>query len=531
LFEKNEIVDIYIRLTPEVIILLETESKHNLTIFYWLLSLFKISGIKISHDNIYFSECQEKAKDCKYETIAQELPSCELQLCELQILKSIISRNNEEIKFLELERVNISNYFLSYIRTFVKIEFLVFYKCKIPAYSKFLGQLYFLFPNLKSLKINYALLTTAFFKSLLNLKIESLDLSWSTFNDTKSKDLESSDGINTLCELKLDNAPLGFKVINLLLKSNSLKSLSLRNVNFLSLNRTKDFLLFQREFYFLDLSGCFFNQYLIHFYSSSFKVTSLVLQRLYPENLQNILEMNSLQISTKTLDLSKCSFNSNAIECLRKFKILETLKLCNLPQSEIMCLDKEYDFKNSLTSIDISDSKFLQKDLVFLHRFESLKELILARCNLKEGFSRIIATSKWYSSLEKLDISENQLDIQDLYLLSQIKNLKYLSITLENSIFINSIDKNEQLCFSQLNALVIRNTSISIIIFQFITKQFLLTHLYFNNCTLVDDFLSISINSYLRHLKYIFLTDSRISPANKRKLEGLIIYDITVIIQ
>ncbi|TBU03766.1 hypothetical protein CWI39_0909p0010, partial [Hamiltosporidium magnivora] len=252
--------------------------------------------------------------------IAQELPSCELQLCELQILKSIISRNNEEIKFLELERVNISNYFLSYIRTFVKIEFLVFYKCKIPAYSKFLGQLYFLFPNLKSLKINYALLTTAFFKSLLNLKIESLDLSWSTFNDTKSKDLESFDGINTLCELKLDNAPLGFKVINLLLKSNSLKSLSLRNVNFLSLNRTKDFLLFQREFYFLDLSGCFFNQYLIHLYSSSFKVTSLVLQRLYPENLQNILEMNSLQISTKTLDLSKCSFNSNAIECLRKFK-------------------------------------------------------------------------------------------------------------------------------------------------------------------------------------------------------------------
>ncbi|TBU03767.1 hypothetical protein CWI39_0909p0020 [Hamiltosporidium magnivora] len=196
-----------------------------------------------------------------------------------------------------------------------------------------------------------------------------------------------------------------------------------------------------------------------------------------------------------------------------------------------MCLDKEYDFKNSLTSIDISDSKFFQKDLVFLHRFESLKELILARCNLKEGFSRIIATSKWYSSLEKLDISENQLDIQDLYLLSQIKNLKYLSITLENSIFINSIDKNEQLCFSQLNALVIRNTSISIQIFQFIAKQFLLTHLYFNNCTLVDDFLPISINSYLRHLKYIFLTNSRISPANKRKLEGLIIYDITVIIQ
>ncbi|TBU02657.1 hypothetical protein CWI37_0437p0020 [Hamiltosporidium tvaerminnensis] len=531
LFEKNEIVDIYIRLTPEVIILLETESKHNLTIFYWLMSLFKISGIKISHDNIYYSECQEKAKDCKYENIAQELPSCELQLCELQILESIISRNNEEIKFLELERVNISKSFLSYIRKFVKIEFLVFYNCKIPAYSLFLGQLDFLFPNLKSLKINYALLTTAFFKSLLNLKIESLDLSWSTFNDTKSKDLESSDGINTLCELKLDNSCLGYNVIRFLVKSSRLEFLSLKNINFLYIRSTPNFSLLQKKYRFLDISQCVLNSSFMNFYSSNFKVISLSMQGLNWEDLLEMLTLDSLHVSTKALDLSKCCLNSFIIECLKKFQILESIKLSGSLRVEDVSLDEEYPFREHLISIDISDTKFLAADIVFLNQFEFLKELILARCNLKEGFMSIILINSLYSSLEKLDISGNQFGKEDFYLLSQIKNLEYLSITLENSIFRNSPKENNLMFFTKLNTLILTKSVVTYEIFQFINQQYLLTHLHFKDCTFEIYFSSISITSSLKHLNHIVLINPSISSDNMRKFEDLIIYEITVIVQ
>ncbi|TBU13048.1 hypothetical protein CWI38_0548p0010, partial [Hamiltosporidium tvaerminnensis] len=231
LFEKKIIDEIYIRTTPEVINILETESDDELILFYWLISLFKIIGIKISNDNIYYSESKERDRICKYENSALAFPSPNLKLLYSHILESIIlHNNNNEIKFLELERVNISEGFLNFIKILCKIESLILYTCKLPAYSNFLCHLNFCFPKLKTLKVNTLILTAAFFKSLRNLKIEYLDLSWSTFDGNYTKVLELYDGFYTLCDLKLDNSRLGYKVISFLLKSNALESLSSKNV-------------------------------------------------------------------------------------------------------------------------------------------------------------------------------------------------------------------------------------------------------------------------------------------------------------
>ncbi|TBU07487.1 hypothetical protein CWI39_0311p0010, partial [Hamiltosporidium magnivora] len=117
LFEKKNIDEIYIRTTPEVINILETESDDELRLFYWLISLFKIIGIKISNDNIYYSESKERDRICKYENSALLFPSPNLKLFYSHTLKSIIlHNNNNEIKFLELERVNISEGFLNFIK-------------------------------------------------------------------------------------------------------------------------------------------------------------------------------------------------------------------------------------------------------------------------------------------------------------------------------------------------------------------------------------------------------------------------------
>ncbi|KAK1347381.1 hypothetical protein LUQ84_003145 [Hamiltosporidium tvaerminnensis] len=176
LFDKKNIDEIYIRTTPEVINILKTESDDELRLFYWLISLFKIIGIKISNDNIYNSEFKEKVKACKYENVALKVIDSDFDLCNSHVFESIISQKNNEIKFLELERVNISEDFLNFIKILCKIESLILYTCKLPAYSKFLCHLNFCFPKLKTLKVNTLVLTAAFFKSLRNLKIEYLDL-------------------------------------------------------------------------------------------------------------------------------------------------------------------------------------------------------------------------------------------------------------------------------------------------------------------------------------------------------------------
>ncbi|TBU19942.1 hypothetical protein CWI38_0167p0030 [Hamiltosporidium tvaerminnensis] len=530
-FDARNIDEIIIRTTSEVINILETESNINLKLFFWLISLFKIIGIKISNDNIYYSESKERDRICKYENSALAFPSPNLKLLYSHILESIISHNNNEIKFLELERVNISEGFLNFIKILCKIESLILYTCKLPAYSNFLCHLNFCFPKLKTLKVNTLILTAAFFKSLRNLKIEYLDLSWSTFDGKYSRDLELYDGIYTLCDLKLDNSRLGYNVINFLVKSNALEFLSMKNVDFSRLNRTKYFILLQRNYSSLDISGCFLNKNFMNFYSSNFKATSLSLRDLNSENLQKMLDLNSLHISTKILDLSKSCLDFKAIACLRKFKVLETLKLCSLPYVEFKYLNQEYSFEKNLYVIDLSDSKLIQENMVFLNRFEFLKELRLSRCNLKEGLIRYILPKSLFSSLEKLKISENSLDIYDFYLLSQIRNLKYLSITLENSIFRNSLKENDLMCFTKLNTLILTKTVITYEIFQFINQQYLLTHLHFKDCTFEIDFSSISITSSLKHLNHIVLINSKISADNKRRLEDLIIYNITVIVR
>ncbi|KAK1349082.1 hypothetical protein LUQ84_001763 [Hamiltosporidium tvaerminnensis] len=204
-FDRKEINEIIIRTTPEILMLLNDASGNNIVLLQQLISNFKINGIKISHDNIYYSESEYNNKASMYEYSIQTLPLSNKSDSSL-LITSILNKNYFKIKFLELERVNISETDILFVQQFIELESLMLYKCAIPPRSHFLWRIFSFYQKLVTLKIRGFVLSITFFKKLHSSKIESLDLSYSSFDKNTSKLYEYSNGLNSLRELWLDNS-------------------------------------------------------------------------------------------------------------------------------------------------------------------------------------------------------------------------------------------------------------------------------------------------------------------------------------
>ncbi|TBU01404.1 hypothetical protein CWI36_1350p0010 [Hamiltosporidium magnivora] len=497
-FDRKEINEIIIRTTPEILMLLNDASGNNIVLLQQLISNFKINGIKISHDNIYYSDDSSL------------------------LITSILNKNYFKIKFLELERVNISETDILFVQQFIELESLMLYKCAIPPRSHFLWRIFSFYQKLVTLKIRGFVLSITFFIKLHSSKIESLDLSYSSFDKNTSKLYEYRNGVDSLRKLWLDNSNLGYKVLKFLLISEKLEFLSWKNADL------NDFKLGKTCFFpWKDL-----NKNVSNVNSSCFQLKSLLLHNINLPFLLEILKQSFLHSSMQTLALSKCSVNSAVMESLKEFTHLKTLKLCDLTQGLKFSSDRKYLFEYSLISIDISNSEFIQGDItIFLKQFKCLKKLRISNSKHKKEILELIAVDSNFFSLEELDITENIFSVYELDRLSQMKNLKCLLITLDDSIYKDFVSQMGKMYFENMNKLVFINTDITKEIFQLILEQTSLIDLSFKNSKLTNDFFPISIPVSLEKLKHIYFINSTISTEIKRKLMCLKFYDITVSFQ
>ncbi|TBU13461.1 hypothetical protein CWI38_0425p0020 [Hamiltosporidium tvaerminnensis] len=500
-FDTKTIQKLIIRATFDALILITNEPNIDTKLFSELIHLYIINTVKISHDNIYYSEAYENDKNYISKKLPREEVHSNLNIFSFDVLKDIFLTTKYDTKFLELERIALSFYDLNLFTSFRNLESLSLVNCIWPTNIHFFSKLYFNFPRLRILKLVGFKLNEVFFKNLIKIKIEYLDLIDCYYKCCNDK-LIIWDDDNTLRGLRIDYSKLGNECTNFLIKSKNLEYISLRHIKF-PCNKSGSFLLGRKNFTSLELSGFNILEYISNFFYVDIEVENLSLTDMSSIELKCILKQKTLHTSTKSLDLSGCPLDSVEIDFLKQFEKLEALKLCNLPSLEQSLTGIDFSFTNTLLSIDLSNSKFFQNDLMFLCQFNCLKELKIANCDFKPGFMRFIEFGFSCSSLQKLDISENQLDIHDIYSLSLLKNLNYLSITLDDRIYMQFVARYGNISFSKLSTLVLLSTSTTKIPIKFITAQLSLINLHFINLTINDGILSVEDISCLKYLKNI----------------------------
>ncbi|TBT98658.1 hypothetical protein CWI36_2290p0010, partial [Hamiltosporidium magnivora] len=174
-----------------------------------------------------------------------------------------------------------------------------------------------------------------------------------------------------------------------------------------------------------------------------------------------------------------------------------------------------------LISVDLSNSQYIRNEIIFLLQCGNLRIIKIPRCNLEVGFMKSIFTISQYSSVEHLDISENQLDTNDLYSLSLFTNLKYLVITLDSAIYIDYLTNHDKISHLELNTLILVKSYINQQIFQFIMEQPSVKHILFKYSTMIDNVIPVNLTYCMKYIKSIKFSDSLIFPGNLNILVDL----------
>ncbi|TBU13677.1 hypothetical protein CWI38_0365p0050, partial [Hamiltosporidium tvaerminnensis] len=141
-FHKTIINDIKIRTTPKALILIENQPDFDAELFFWVIFSYKISGLKISHDNMYYSECYEKDKDYIENNLPRESLTPKLFLFSSKVLKAIIIMKKTQIRYLELERVTLTPYDICIMQNLNNLESLILVNCILPSKNQFFAKLW-----------------------------------------------------------------------------------------------------------------------------------------------------------------------------------------------------------------------------------------------------------------------------------------------------------------------------------------------------------------------------------------------------
>ncbi|TBU11875.1 hypothetical protein CWI38_1000p0010 [Hamiltosporidium tvaerminnensis] len=154
--------------------------KKKTEMYLWLLSIYQIDGIRVSYDNIY-SECIDSdfASNflCKTAYSVDTEPVC----LDFMPFNVFIPKEDLNIKYIELERINISSKMLLLIKDCSNLESLILVKCVFPV--NFIASVY-IYENFKNLKIFRYVgfpLYISQFKNLIFKNLVALDLSCSFF--------------------------------------------------------------------------------------------------------------------------------------------------------------------------------------------------------------------------------------------------------------------------------------------------------------------------------------------------------------
>ncbi|KAK1350767.1 hypothetical protein LUQ84_000047 [Hamiltosporidium tvaerminnensis] len=215
-YEMNFTDDTIIRITPEALnYMQQDDSNGKRELLGFLVSSYKITGIKISSSDRYYTECVSTDFACKF--ILNNPVIYKMQTSFCSVLGNIESIKINTLKSIEIERLDLLTEDVDFFSKFLKLESLSIVKCKFLNYGNFLRKLALMFPKLKILRIVGSFLRFGFLNNLFSTYIEILDLSCcksigkiSNFPNMQMKALKS---------LRIDYSSLNYKVMRVMIST------------------------------------------------------------------------------------------------------------------------------------------------------------------------------------------------------------------------------------------------------------------------------------------------------------------------
>ncbi|KAK1348744.1 hypothetical protein LUQ84_001895 [Hamiltosporidium tvaerminnensis] len=168
--------DTIIRITPEALnYMQQDDSNEKIELFGLLVSSYKITGIKISNGDKYYTECVSTDFACKFILNNPVIYKMQTSFCYL--FGNIESMKINTLKSIEIERLDLLTEDVDLFSKFRKLESLSIVKCDFINYGDFLRKLALMFPKLKILRIVGSFSRSGFLNNLFFTYIEILDLS------------------------------------------------------------------------------------------------------------------------------------------------------------------------------------------------------------------------------------------------------------------------------------------------------------------------------------------------------------------
>ncbi|TBU02198.1 hypothetical protein CWI36_1164p0010 [Hamiltosporidium magnivora] len=468
-FEKHNIDEIIIRITPKALELISQEnSKDKFVVLNCIVYSFKIKGIKISSDDIYFTEFKDLDFACN--NIEKHTTNPEMRTSFISIFSSLRLIKNKEITYVEFERLEILNTDFVFLAALNNLDSLILVKCNNTSLNWLLCKLSYYFPKLRKLHIVGFLLLTGFFNHLHAIHIKFLDLSCCIYNGNAERTQSKYSHLN-------------YKILQSFMLCKALKFLSVRGVNFERLRYFEDHENWQNKFQYLDLSYSKLNNFFSEYFSSNIQTEILYLDKLNQiEYLKKILSQKSLHTTTKKLSLSKNLITRDIWTHITAFEVLQHINLSFSTDNSLDFLNSEYVFVIKLVDLDLSGNKLELTNLSFINQFDCLSRLNLCHCDLSYGFMSHLS-KELIASLREINLCGNKLCSSDISQIFLITNLVCLVISLDNKIFSEFLKEYGILkCFS-LEKLVLIDTNVDSDIENFIISQPILKNVEMRGCT------------------------------------------------
>ncbi|TBU01941.1 hypothetical protein CWI37_0593p0010 [Hamiltosporidium tvaerminnensis] len=491
-YEKHNIFEIIIRTTPRALdIIYDENSKDKWVFLNCIICSFKIEGIRISSNDMYFSEC--KNIDLKCESILHNSKIYEMNTAFISVFTTIELMKRSEIKSIEFEKVVLSDLDVLFLISLINIESLSIVKCTMTRSTFHFRKLARYFPKLKILRIVGFELQYGFFNRLPLTNIEVLDISCSRYIGNLNH--LKSERMNSLIELGISYTYLNYKILNFLMLSNNLKVLTMRGVDSLRLRHFNECDNWQRSFQYLDLSRGKLHDFFLTFFSMNIKAEVLFLENLNRTgHLKKILEQKSLYESTKKLSLSGCFISEDLIDYICEFKFLEHLYLFCLKQEFLDLSFFKCKFISILVVLNLSKNELKKETLDSLKHFDRLETLNLSDCSLKPEFMSYLCVPSLIASVAKLKLSGNIFCASDIFKIGFFINLVYLSITLDNKVFADYLTEYRVLRCMNLEKLVLVTTDLNIDIKNLILSLPSLRSVKLIRCTIEHNLATLNCN-------------------------------------
>ncbi|TBU05032.1 hypothetical protein CWI37_0057p0030 [Hamiltosporidium tvaerminnensis] len=529
LFGLESTEEIIIRTTPKALNIMQEADASNIKYLVCkLVCSFQIYGIRISGDNIYHSEPKNAENTCNF--LLEHPGIFEMKTDPFSAFGIKESKINKEIKHIELDRISVPNIEVLFLLIPKKLESLILVKCYSATMGTFLAKMTKKFENLKVLQLLGTMLQNGFFNTLDLVSIERLDLSCCTYRGilkyVKIKEMKA------LKELKLDYCHINYKVVEALIRTESLEVISIKEFVFKNIDGFNVCLNKQNNYRCLDVSWCIFEHLFTEIFFKDLNVETLILANI--KNLQTIiiiLSQNSLYISVKCLSLSGNLLFVGIFACLDKFEKLEFLNISNLDKESIYFKISDVDFPS--LSLDIDSNRILneKKTKTILELPPSYgKERNPSNFDFITGFLECLCATGLSTSLRGINLSKNELDSANILRIEWLVNLNYLIVSFNDKIFSGFLKEYGALKFSNLETLILVSTNINNDIYHFVMTLPLLRNFETRECKFVEDILVSNLNLYPMVLEKIVFTNTIYSSYFKSVLEEMHAKRINVIV-